>query len=282
MVPAIGVPAAEVADCRAAPPRARERPSREQPKPDQSGRMPGRGTEGRHAQPSSMCSSSATRQHQPGGGGRPGRERHGQRAGLAELLGDLGDDEQREAGRDAAADHLRHAAPPSRPHGEPGGDQRHRPGQQGQREQRLEVQAVADRREAGPFEQADEIGQRPHGERVRARRSSPARGSTVRSVGSADRPGLSGRWSGRMVRASCRLQAAAGQGAARRLDPREQPVAAVQTEDAELLRIQVLAMQAYALRVDDRHPVAGSAPGPTAAARAGRRSAPEGRRPVRR
>ena len=50
-----------------------------------------------------------------------------------------------------------------------------------------------------------------------------------------------------MVARVLQAPGASGQGAAGGLDPREQPVAAVETEDAELLRIQVLTMQAHAL-----------------------------------
>ena len=89
--------------------------------------------------------------------------------------------------------------------------------------------------------------------------------------------GGSGIWSGRMTRAFCNCHAPAPRVASPASIRAEQPVAAVQTEHADLRRGQPLAVQLHAERMDDGDALRRQARDRTAAARAGRRSAPAGR-----
>ena len=102
--------------------------------------------------------------------------------------------------------------------------------------------------------------------------------ATVRSVGRLDR----GRRFRHLVRPNdarvLQLPCAGAERRLARLDAGEQPVAAVQTEHADLRRGQPLAVQLHAVRMDDGDTLRRQARDRTAAARAGRRSAPAGRR----
>ena len=157
----------------------------------------------RHAQPSSVCSNSATASIMPDSRWRPCSERDRQRTGLTELLGHLRYQEQIETRGDAAADHVCHAATPRRTHGKSRG----RPAPSSRSQQRqasncLKMQPMADRREARPVQQRDEARQCQN-DSVSGEAKLSCTRATVRSVGRLIVVAGSGICSGRITRAFC-------------------------------------------------------------------------------